>query len=126
MRHRAEGDQWFGLSSVTALGDDVVLVPLAGHSRGHAGVAVRRPAGEGGWLLHAGDAYFNVGEKQAPRTCPTTLRAFQTLVAQDDKQRHANQARIRELVAGHGEEITVFCAHDPSELAALDGSASYS
>ena len=65
-------------------------------------------------MLHAGDAYFNVGEKQTPRTCPPTLRAFQTLVAQDDKQRHANQDRLRELVAGHGEEITVFCAHDPA------------
>jgi glyoxylase-like metal-dependent hydrolase (beta-lactamase superfamily II) len=117
VRHRAEGDEWLGFSSVTALGDDVVLVPLHGHSRGHAGVAVRRPGG--GWLLHAGDAYFNVGEKRAPRTCPVTLRVFQTVLAQDNKLRHANQERLRELVAAQGDELSVFCAHDPTELAEL-------
>ena len=117
VRHGAAGDEWLGFSAVTALGDDVVLVPLHGHSRGHAGVAVRRP--DGGWLLHAGDAYFFVGEKRTPRTCPATLRAFQTVLAQDNKQRHANQERLRELVAAQGDDLTVFCAHDPSELAEL-------
>jgi glyoxylase-like metal-dependent hydrolase (beta-lactamase superfamily II) len=122
VRHRAAGDEWFGFSSVTALGDDVVLVPLHGHSRGHAGVAVRRPPAQGGgWFLHAGDAYFFTGEKHTPRTCPPTLRAFQTVLAQDNRQRHANQERLRELVAAHDDEVTVFCAHDPSELEALAG-----
>jgi glyoxylase-like metal-dependent hydrolase (beta-lactamase superfamily II) len=120
VRHRAVGDEWLGFSSVTALGDDVLLVPLHGHSRGHAGVAVRRP--DGGWVLHAGDAYFNTGEKATPRTCPRTLRAFQTVLAQDNKLRHVNQARLRELYAAHGDEVTVFCAHDPTEFAELAGS----
>lgn len=120
--HHAEGDEWFGFSSVTALGDDVVLVPLHGHSRGHAGVAVRRPVEQGGgWLLHAGDAYFDAGEKDTPRTCSRTLRVFQTVLAQDNTLRHANQERLRELVVAHGDEVTVFCAHDPSELARLAG-----
>jgi glyoxylase-like metal-dependent hydrolase (beta-lactamase superfamily II) len=120
VRHRAVGDSWFGFSSVTALGDDVVLVPLHGHSRGHAGVAVRRPAGQGGgWLLHAGDSYFFTGEKRIPRICPPVLRAFQTVLAQDNKRRHANQERVRELVSAHSAELSVFCAHDPSELTEL-------
>ena len=117
IRHRTAGDAWLGFSSVTALGDDVILVPLFGHSRGHAGVAVRRP--DGGWILHAGDSYFNIGEKNTPRTCPATLRAFQTVLAQDNKQRHANQERLRDLVSAQGDDLTVFCAHDPTELAEL-------
>jgi glyoxylase-like metal-dependent hydrolase (beta-lactamase superfamily II) len=117
--HRAAGDEWLGFSAVTSLGDDVVLVPLHGHSRGHMMVAVRKPETEGGWLLHAGDAYFDAGEKTAPRTCAPTLRAFQTIAAQDNKLRHANQERLRELYAAHSEELTVFCAHDASELAEL-------
>ena len=117
VRHEEAGDDWLGFSSVTAVGDDVVLVPLFGHSRGHSGVAVRRP--DGGWLLHAGDAYFFAGEKETPRTCPSTLRVFQTVLAQDNKQRHANQERLRELVAARGDDLTVFCAHDPTELAEL-------
>ena len=40
------GDQWFGFASVRALPstrDEVLLIPLEGHSRGHCGVAVRTP-----------------------------------------------------------------------------------
>ena len=70
--HGEGGDDWFGFGSVTALGNDIVLVPLHGHSRGHQGVAVARPGG--GWLFHAGDGYFSNGDKQRPRSCPTTLR----------------------------------------------------
>ncbi|MGZ4446839.1 MAG: MBL fold metallo-hydrolase [Nocardioides sp.] len=116
-RHGEQGDDWFGFRGVRALGDDVVLVPLHGHTRGHCGVAVRRP--DGGWVLHAGDAYFHASEKLTPPAPPAGLRAFQTLMAVDNAQRRANQERLRELVAAHGSEVTVFCAHDASELAAL-------
>ena len=117
VRHREGGDRWFGLESVTALGDDVVLVPLHGHSRGHCGVAVRRP--DDGWLLHAGDSYFFTGEKQTPPTCPAALRTFQNVLAQANRQRKANAERVRELHAAHSDEVTVFSAHDASERAAL-------
>lgn len=116
-RHEAAGDDWFGFTSVRALGDDVLLVPLRGHSRGHCGVAVRRP--DGGWVLHAGDSYFSAGEKQTPPSAPVGLRAFQRLVAVDDLQRRHNQERLRELHAAHGSEVTIFSAHDPVELAEL-------
>jgi glyoxylase-like metal-dependent hydrolase (beta-lactamase superfamily II) len=119
--YSAGGDRWFGFSEVLALDDDVVLVPLAGHSRGHQAVGVRRP--DGGWLFHAGDAYFSTGEKERPRRCPATLRAFQVAVAAHNKLRLANLERVQELHAAHGDEVTVFCAHDPSELDALRGSA---
>jgi glyoxylase-like metal-dependent hydrolase (beta-lactamase superfamily II) len=115
--HDDGGDDWFGFAGVTALGDDVVLVPLPGHSRGHQGVAVRRPGG--GWLFHAGDAYFSTGDKQRPRACPRTLRIFQTVLAQDNRRRVENLGRVQELHAAHRDEVTVFCAHDASELAAL-------
>ena len=117
--HDLGGDDWFGFAGVRALGDDVVLIPLAGHTRGHVGVAVRRP--EGGWLLHAGDAYFHAGEKVTPRRCPPGLRAFQHLVASQDGRRLANLRRVQELHARHGDEVTVFSAHDQSEYAALVG-----
>lgn len=117
-RHRVAGDTWFGLQSVTALDDDVALVPLRGHSRGHCGVAVRRT---GGWLLHAGDAYFSAGEKETPPSAPPGLRLFQAVMAVDDLARRHNQERLRELHAAHGAEVTIFSAHDPQEYAALAG-----
>ena len=115
--HGDGGDDWLGFRSVTALGDDVVLVPLHGHSRGHQGVAVARP--DGGWLFHAGDSYFSTGDKRRPRECPRTLRIFQTALAYDNRARLANLERVQELHAAHGDEVSVFCSHDAEELRAL-------
>lgn len=123
VEHTEGGDTWLGFSAVRAIDDDVLLVPLRGHTRGHCGVAVRRPSG--GWFLHAGDAYFNHGEKQSPPTCPTGLSLFQGIVQIDKKARLANQERLRHLHAEHGpasgaaEVVTVFSAHDAVEFDAL-------
>ncbi|WP_211348843.1 MBL fold metallo-hydrolase [Nocardioides litoris] len=115
----AEGEDWFGFGSVTVLGDDVLLVPLAGHSRGHSIVAVRDPEVADGWVVHAGDAYFHRDDLVTPPATPRVLRVVQKLLAQDDAVRVANQERLRELVAADHPGLTVFSAHDPVELARL-------
>jgi glyoxylase-like metal-dependent hydrolase (beta-lactamase superfamily II) len=120
-----EGDRWMGFEAVKPLplskDLDLAIVPLVGHTRGHAGIAVR---GDSGWLLHCGDAYFHEAEMDVanPR-CPVLLRAFQRLMAIDNEKRLQNQARLRELVKSHGAEVRLFSAHDPSEFAALAGVA---
>jgi len=111
--HDVSGDLWFGFDAVRALDEDVFVVPLTGHSRGHAGVAVRS---QGGWLLHAGDAYFSHLEMKEPPSCPAALALFQRRVAIDDQKRRANQERLRELVRDHSAEVRVFSAHCPVEL----------
>ena len=119
------GDTWLGFESVRVVSDDVLLIPMRGHTRGHCAVAVRRPSG--GWFLHAGDAYFDAGEKETPPTCLPGLRHFQTLMQMDAKARVENQERLRTLYAEHGphsgsdEQVTMFCAHSESELTALLG-----
>jgi glyoxylase-like metal-dependent hydrolase (beta-lactamase superfamily II) len=105
------GESWMGLRSIRAIGDEILLIPLIGHSRGHVGVAVRD--GDG-WLLHAGDAYFHHREMDAEPFCPPALKLFQTRVAFDDATRLQNQARLRELA--RKPEIRVFSAHSPVEL----------
>ncbi len=116
--HRIAGESWRGFESVTALGDDVLLVPLLGHTRGHCGVAVR--TGDDEWLLHAGDSYFHAGEVLTPPSYNRTLSVFQSMIAASNSQRRRNQERLRDLVADHP-EIRVFSAHDPTEFAALSG-----
>jgi glyoxylase-like metal-dependent hydrolase (beta-lactamase superfamily II) len=118
VEHRSEagGERWFGFESVRILPGldvEVALIPLLGHSRGHTGVAVN--SGDG-WLLHCGDAYFNRGQVQTPPSCPPILSAFQRLLASDRAARAANTERLRELAAAHGDEVTLFCSHDPHEL----------
>jgi glyoxylase-like metal-dependent hydrolase (beta-lactamase superfamily II) len=118
--HQLVGERWFGFDSVRALPDateEILLVPLIGHTRGHCGVAVR--AGEG-WLLHCGDAYFFHAEVDpAAPYCTPGLRLFQNIMQLDGSQRRANQARLRQLAATHGGEVRLFCAHDVQELARL-------
>ena len=124
VEHTAGGDDWFGFASVQAVGEDVLMVPLHGHTRGHCGVAVRRP--DGGWLLHAGDAYFSTGDKRTPRSCPPGVRAYEAGLAVDGRRRRENLARLQELHQRHGDEgdreVTMFCAHDRSEFELLKSS----
>lgn len=114
--HEAGGDDWFGFTGVRVLGsgdDDVVLIPLRGHTRGHSGVAVR--AADGSWVLHAGDSYFWAGEIETPPSYNAGLVGFQKLMAVHEKERRTNQERLRELHAGHP-DVTIFSAHDATEF----------
>ncbi len=114
--HEGGGDSWFGFESVRILPDldeEIALVPLVGHSRGHTAVAINR--GDG-WLMHCGDAFFDRGELQTPPSCPPMLRLFQNLTAVDNRARKANQERLRELASAHGDEIDMLCSHDPHDL----------
>jgi glyoxylase-like metal-dependent hydrolase (beta-lactamase superfamily II) len=110
------GETWFGFDAVRALPDtdeEVLLVPLTGHTQGHCGVAVRT---DRGWLLHCGDAYFFHGEMDADPHCPAGLKLFQGLLQMHGPSRVANQRRLRELRLAHPDDVTLFCAHDPKEL----------
>ncbi|GAB2979857.1 MBL fold metallo-hydrolase [Nocardioides montaniterrae] len=108
-----DGQGWFGFASATVLGEDVVMIPLPGHTRGHSGIAVRRE--DGTWLLHAGDAYFGGHQMDPSPSCPKALTAFQVVMAVDNQQRRANLERLHELAQGHP-EVTVFCAHDKASF----------
>jgi glyoxylase-like metal-dependent hydrolase (beta-lactamase superfamily II) len=115
--YRAQGERWFGFDCVRAiegLRDEVLLVPLHGHTFGHAGVAVHGPSGP---LLHCGDAYFHHAEMDPARYhCPPGLRAYQALMEVDRPQRLWNQTRLRELANREAGKVHLFCAHDPVEL----------
>jgi glyoxylase-like metal-dependent hydrolase (beta-lactamase superfamily II) len=111
------GDDWFGFRAVRqleGLPPEIALVPLVGHTRGHAGVAVRR---EKDWLLLAGDAYFWHGEMDLRRPrCTPGLRFYQWMMEQDRRARLWNQRRLRELKRMHGREVQVLSSHDPFEF----------
>jgi len=117
------GDGWFGFSAVRQLQGvrDVALVPLVGHTLGHAGVAIRR---ETDWLLLAGDAYFYRGELNARRPhCTPGLRFYQWLMEKDRDQRLANQRRLRRLARKHAKDVSVVCSHDVVEFERVAGRA---
>jgi glyoxylase-like metal-dependent hydrolase (beta-lactamase superfamily II) len=113
------GERWHGFEGVNKLpgiAPELLLVPLYGHTRGHCGVAVRAPEG---WLLHAGDAYFNHGEVEPEPHCPLGLQLFQWLMQLDGTARLANQSRLRGLANDATSGVRVFCSHDARELEQL-------
>ncbi|MFI9454634.1 MBL fold metallo-hydrolase [Amycolatopsis sp. NPDC052450] len=109
--YRADGEPWFGFDAVRELEGvpDVLIIPLAGHTRGHAGVAV--DTGDG-WLLNAGDAVFHGGELERNPHIPFALGFFESYMQTEKTARLDNQRRLRELVSNNGDEVTVFAAHD--------------
>jgi glyoxylase-like metal-dependent hydrolase (beta-lactamase superfamily II) len=116
VKHDVEGDEWLGFESVRVLpggGDDLLMIPLPGHTRGHTGVAVRRPDG---WLLHCGDAYFHRGEVGTPSRCPAGLRLYQSVTGVNSKLRLQNLERLQELARQHPDDLTLLCSHDPVVL----------
>jgi glyoxylase-like metal-dependent hydrolase (beta-lactamase superfamily II) len=115
------GERWFGFDAVRELDGvdpDVLMVPLVGHTFGHAAVAVKI---EARWLLYAADAYFYHAEMDLKRPrCTPGLRFYQTLMEKDRPQRLGNQQKLRALRATH-DQISIFCAHDVVEFTRLSG-----
>jgi glyoxylase-like metal-dependent hydrolase (beta-lactamase superfamily II) len=115
--YSAGGEPWFGFEAVRnleGLPPEILLIPLAGHTRGHAGIAIETSEG---WLLHAGDAYFYRHEVGSPkRVCTPGLRAYQSFMEVDRKARLSNQDKLRALSLDHSSEVRLFCSHDAIEF----------
>lgn len=125
-RWRAYGPRpstsWFGLPARkvdAAIDAEVLLVPLAGHTRGHCGVAIgRADAGAVRWVLHVGDAYYlraelaelKAGEPEHPVSGLAAMRA------DDDGARRASLETLRRIARDHGNVVTMFGYHDLGEL----------
>ena len=121
--YAAGGEPWFGFEAVRALDGlppEILMIPLPGHTAGHAGVAVRTTDG---WLLNAGDAYLHGDQMKVHHRCPPGMAVYERIMDTDRPARRANQERLRELKRQHGAEVTIFCSHDTHELAALQQSA---
>ena len=116
-RYGAGGEAWFGFDTVRALEGlppEILMVPLPGHTWGHAGIAVDTGSG---WMLHAGDAYFYRAEVRRPkRSCTPGLRGYQTMMEVDRASRMANQERLRRLSLDAAAQVRIVCAHDAVEL----------
>jgi glyoxylase-like metal-dependent hydrolase (beta-lactamase superfamily II) len=116
------GEAWYGFDCVRQLAGlppEILMVPLEGHTFGHAGVAVRCA---GQWLLQTGDAYFFHREMDLEKPwCTPGLRMYQAMMEKDRAKRLHNQQRLRELRRMHGGEVMVTCSHDPIEYERITG-----
>lgn len=82
--HALAGERWYGFEALPLqdFNPEIWLIPLAGHTPGHAAVAIQTDAG---WIMHAGDAVpFNMAVDDVPERISRlligphipTIRAF--------------------------------------------------
>lgn len=118
----SDGEAWMGfdcIRSLEGLPPEILLVPLPGHTLGHAGVALHSA---GRWHLLAGDAYFYHREMDHEHPyCTPGLRFYQWMMDKDRRARLHNQDRLRALRHQHGGELELFCSHDVLEFERLSG-----
>jgi glyoxylase-like metal-dependent hydrolase (beta-lactamase superfamily II) len=118
--YSAGGEPWFGFEAVRdleGLPPEILLIPLAGHTRGHAGIAIKTPEG---WLLNAGDAYFYRHEMDSDQyRCTPGMRFYQWMMEVDRETRLHNQERLRALSRDRSKGVRLFCSHDAIEFKAF-------
>ena len=112
------GEKWFGFECVRDLisvPPEILLVPLVGHTYGHAGVAVDRSFND--WLLQAGDAYFYHEEMNVEHPhCTPGLRFYQRMMEKDRTKRLHNQDRLRALKRENSQLVHITSSHDLQEF----------
>jgi len=119
IHERPCGEPWYGfdcLRRVDGLPEEIVLVPLPGHTAGHSGVAIQAA---GGWLLHCGDLYYDRRQIAPPPRPPPLLELFQLMSQRDRSTVLETRRRIRELLRRHADEVRICCTHDLEELETL-------
>ncbi len=110
------GESWEGFDTTYPVDgvDGVVLVPMPGHTAGHALVAV--DAGERGWMLHAGDAVFDRGsiaidsDSASDKKNRRPIKMFEQIAGQDRSKIAGNHRRLADVRAAG--TATVIPAHD--------------
>jgi glyoxylase-like metal-dependent hydrolase (beta-lactamase superfamily II) len=115
----AVGEPWNGVPAVRQLAGlppELLALPLPGHSRGHAAIAVDTGRG---WLVHAGDAYFEHSERERgdTRGMPWPLRCVERFIAMDYARVRENHHTLADLARRDG--VAVFGAHDTIEYERL-------
>lgn len=108
-------DSWFNLTQAHGLNlfqDEILMIPLLGHTAGHSGIAIKQPDG---WLLFCGDAYYS-HQQLDPSFHSVSLNQLERTFATDNQLRLSNLSKIQQLAQAQP-EIEIICAHDPIELA---------
>ncbi|MEV0643645.1 MBL fold metallo-hydrolase [Phytomonospora sp. NPDC050363] len=109
----AAGESWRGFAAVRPLdGVDgsIALIPMPGHTRGHAAVVVDLGSR---WILQAGDAFYHRGAITGHGNGPVLGRVQERVVAHDWKRVRANHASLAELHRRADSDLLIVNAHDP-------------
>jgi glyoxylase-like metal-dependent hydrolase (beta-lactamase superfamily II) len=108
------GESWFNFHKVQGFhmfNDEILLIPLLGHTTGHCGIAIKQ---HNGWVFFCGDAYYSHLELDPNHKLPL-LDKLERLFAENNTARLKTLSEIQRL-AQNEPRIEIICAHDPVEL----------
>jgi glyoxylase-like metal-dependent hydrolase (beta-lactamase superfamily II) len=113
VEHAPGVEVWHGFVGVTRLHDvapGVLLVPLPGHSRGHAAYAIE--VGDHR-ILHVGDAFYHHSTLDGSGRMPLLLRLQESVITFDRRVMKTNQQRLLEMQQLHSPNLEIVNAHSP-------------
>lgn len=97
---------------------DLFLIPLPGHTAGHAAVATRDPDQKDRWLIHAGDAFLH--HTALTSASDASMDRVERMLAMDPSNLAHNHAALRAAAdQGH----LVICSHDRDQYEHLAAAA---
>ena len=114
--HSETRGQWFGFDCIrvlAGLSEEILLIPLMGHTPGHCGVAVKASSK---WL-------FLIGDEAYPFYSPQWMNAYgrpPSWVLRVAGVGH-HMARLQALWRDHADEVDLIFSHDHIKFAALQG-----
>ncbi len=112
--HSETSREWFGFSCIRVLAsisEDILLIPLPGHTPGHCGVAVKA---RDKWLFLTGDEAYPF---YSQKWMDTYGRPPAWLVRLAGVGSH--MARLQALWRDHSDEVDIIFSHDPIKFAEL-------
>ncbi len=119
-----EGDEWFGMACpppVEIGGVTFRLIPLVGHTRGHAMVAIK--LGDDRWLLHCGDGYGYHGTIYDPPKLPPGGKIVKVLfgMIQTTRAIYVSSDRLKAFKQEVGDQVEMICSHDIVDFERMKG-----
>jgi glyoxylase-like metal-dependent hydrolase (beta-lactamase superfamily II) len=106
-------EEWFGFPGMRVLkgrNPDIFLIPLAGHTRGHCGVAIK---GNDKWLFNCGDAASPFHREVDPHDHPADNQHLNMIPGWLSRRLIGTHVpRLRKLISEHGDEINLISSHD--------------
>lgn len=111
-----------GARQMIEVNEAIWSVPLPGHSRGQAGYAIDTGAG---WLLHAADAFYDIGAISSPdERAPLIEWASEALLADDCSLMGRMRLALHRL-SRDAADLEILCAHDPVSFATATARNNY-
>lgn len=113
-RYRTQGEDWKGFEAVRqleGLPPEILIIPLPGHTRGHAGIVVDI---DNRSEFFVGDAYLHRNQLLR-KTPPPYIPVYNKLMQTDLNLFLNNLDKLSDLQDNHA-NVEIYCSHDHDEF----------